>query len=164
MCQCVKLRPSLWVPYPDDSVIPTAGKQAPIGRKCHAVDMARMPARPKQRAGGDIPQFDLYLKPSLYPACFVNDLSAKEAAVLAATQRPIALSALATPSGTPAWKTIPSWYLVGTLDNVIPPYAQLFMAQRANAHISQVKASHPSMIARPDAAADIIKAAARATN
>jgi hypothetical protein len=51
--------------------------------------------------------------------------------------------------------------LVGTLDKVIPPYAQIFMAQRANAQIVQVKASHPSMISHPDAAANLIGKAAR---
>jgi pimeloyl-ACP methyl ester carboxylesterase len=107
---------------------------------------------------GDV---DLYIKPSLFPACFVNDLPARQAAVLAAAQRPIAFSALAEPSGPPAWRTIPSWYLVGTLDKVLPPYAQIFMAQRANAQIVQVKAAHPSMISHPNAAADLIEKAAR---
>jgi pimeloyl-ACP methyl ester carboxylesterase len=72
------------------------------------------------------------------------------------------LSALNEPSGAPAWKEIPSWYLVGTLDMVIPPYAQLFMAERANAQIVQVKASHPSMISAPKAVADLIETAAQA--
>jgi pimeloyl-ACP methyl ester carboxylesterase len=107
---------------------------------------------------------DLYIKPQVFPSCFANDLSAKQAAVLAASQRPVTFSALMEPSGVPAWKTIPSWYLVGTLDKVIPPYAQIFMAQRANAQIVQVKASHPAMISHPDAAADLIEKAARAVS
>jgi pimeloyl-ACP methyl ester carboxylesterase len=110
---------------------------------------------------GDV---DLYIKPALFPSCFANDLTIKQAAVLAASQRPITFSALLEPSGVPAWKTIPSWYLVGTLDKVIPPYAQLFMAQRANAQIVQIKASHPAMISHPDAAADLIEKAARAVS
>ncbi len=107
---------------------------------------------------GDV---DLYIKPELFPSCFANDLPVRQARVLAASQRPITFSALLEPSGTPAWKTIRSWYLVGTLDKVIPPYAQLFMAQRANATIVQVAASHPSMISHPDAATDLIEKAAR---
>jgi pimeloyl-ACP methyl ester carboxylesterase len=107
---------------------------------------------------GDV---DLYIKPELFPACFANDLPASQAAVMAASQRPIAFSTLLQPSGPPAWETIPSWYLVGTLDKVIPPYAQIFMAQRANAQIVKVKASHPAMISHPDAAADLIEKAAR---
>ncbi len=108
---------------------------------------------------GDV---DLYIKPALFPSCFANDLPASQAAVLGAAQRPVTLSALSEPSGTPAWKTIPSWYQVGTLDKVIPPYVQMFMAERANAHIVQVKASHPSMISDPKDTADLIEKAAHA--
>jgi pimeloyl-ACP methyl ester carboxylesterase len=81
---------------------------------------------------------------------------------LAASQRPITFSAGAEASGSPAWKTIPSWYLVGTLDKVIPPYVQIFMAKRANAHIVQVEAPHPSMISNPKAVANLIETAAHA--
>src|SRR3989454_2096952 len=103
--------------------------------------------------GGDV---DLYIKPSLFPSCFANDLPPKEGAVLASTQRPFALSALPQPSGVPAWRSIPSFYLVGTIDNVIPPFAQLFMAQRANATIVQVRASHLVMISHPNAVVGLI--------
>jgi len=64
----------------------------------------------------------------------------------------------------PAWKTIPSWYLVGTIDRVIPPWAQLFMAQRAGATIVQVKASHLSMLSRPEAVVGLINSAAEASH
>ena len=108
--------------------------------------------------GGDV---DLYIKPSLFPSCFANDLPPKEGAVLASTQRPFALSAFPQQSGVPAWKTIPSFYLVGTIDNAIPPFAQLFMAQRANATIVQVKGSHLVMISHPEAVSDLIQEAAQ---
>jgi pimeloyl-ACP methyl ester carboxylesterase len=108
---------------------------------------------------GDV---DLYIKPEVFPSCFANTIAAKQAAVLAASQRPITFSAGAEPSGPPAWKTIPSWYLVGTLDKVIPPYVQIFMAERANAQIVQVEAPHPSMISDPKAVADLIETAAQA--
>src|SRR5216117_260453 len=103
--------------------------------------------------GGDV---DLYVKPSLFPSCFANDLPPNEGAVLASTQRPLTLSTLSQTSGVPAWKTIPSWYLVGTIDNVIPAFAQLFMAQRINANIIQVRASHLSMISHPTAVVGLI--------
>ena len=106
--------------------------------------------------------FDLYLKPDVYPSCFANTIAAEQAAVLAASQRPITLFASAEPSGSPAWKTIPSWYLVGTLDKVIPPYLQTFMAERANAHIVRVRAPHPAMISNPGDVANLIKTAAKA--
>ena len=105
---------------------------------------------------GDI---DLYVKPNLFPSCFANDLSPKEGAVLASTQRAFALSALPQQSGVPAWKTIPSFYLVGTIDNVIPPFAQLFMAQRAHSTIVQVRAGHLSMTSHPEAVTDLINQA-----
>ena len=108
---------------------------------------------------GDV---DLYIKPEVYPSCFANTIEAEQVAVLAASQRPITFSAGAEPSGPPAWKTIPSWYLVGTLDKVIPPYVQMFMAERANAHIVKVKAPHPSMISNPEAVANLIETAAQA--
>src|SRR5436190_2103646 len=103
--------------------------------------------------GGDV---DLYVKPSLFPSCFANDLPPNEGAVLASTQRPLTLSTLSQTSGVPAWKTIPSWYLVGTIDNVIPAFAELFMAQRINANIIQVRASHLSMISHPTAVVGLI--------
>ncbi len=106
--------------------------------------------------GGDV---DLFIKPSLFPSCFANDLPPKEGAVLASTQRPFALSAFSQQSGVPAWKTIRSFYLVGTIDNAIPPFAQLFMAQRANATIVQVRGSHLVMISHPEAVVDLINQA-----
>lgn len=109
---------------------------------------------------GDV---DLYIKPALFPSCFANDLPVNQGRALAAAERPITFSALGEPSGVPAWKTIPSWYLIGTLDKVIPPYAQMFMAQRAHAQIAYVRASHPSMISHPEAAVDLIEKAARTT-
>lgn len=108
--------------------------------------------------GGDV---DLYVKPSLFPSCFANDLSPDQGAVLASTQRAFALSSLPQKSGVPAWKTIPSFYLVGTIDKVIPPFAQLFMAQRAHATIVQVRGSHLVMISHPEAVTDLINQAAQ---
>jgi pimeloyl-ACP methyl ester carboxylesterase len=117
-------------------------------------------------AAGD---FDAYLKAgpdAPYPGfaqCFANGLPASQAAVLAATQRPIAFSAGSDPSGVPAWKTIPSWSLIGTADHVIPPAELLFMSQRAHAHITKINAGHLSLISHPGAVTAVIIAAARAT-
>jgi pimeloyl-ACP methyl ester carboxylesterase len=105
--------------------------------------------------------FDAYILPSVFRTAFANDLPAREAAVLAATQHPVTLSALGTPSGPPAWKSIPSWALVGTIDHVLPPVEQQIMAERAGSHITRVKASHLSMVSRPGAVTAVIRAAAR---
>jgi pimeloyl-ACP methyl ester carboxylesterase len=106
---------------------------------------------------------DAYVKPSVFPGCFANGLPAREGAVLAATQRPLATSTLTDKSGTPAWATIPSWDIVGLNDHVITAAQQLFMAHRANAHITEISAPHLSMISNPAAVASVIIQAARAT-
>jgi pimeloyl-ACP methyl ester carboxylesterase len=112
---------------------------------------------------------DLYIKTKAdrpfpgFASCFANDLPASTAAVLAATQLPVAASALSEQSSAPAWTTIPSWDLIGTADHVIPPAEQLFMARRAHAHIVTVDASHLSMISHPAAVTGLILAAAQAT-
>ena len=107
---------------------------------------------------------DAYVNQRLFPSCFANDLAAKQAAVLAATQRPISTLTLAQPSGPPAWADIRSWALVGTLDRVILPETQLFMAERAGARIVKIKASHLPMISQPGAVTGLIVAADRATH
>jgi pimeloyl-ACP methyl ester carboxylesterase len=61
------------------------------------------------------------------------------------------------------WRTIPSWALVGTEDRTITPDSLRFMAERAGSTIEEVKASHVSMISRPDAVTKLIETAAEAT-
>jgi pimeloyl-ACP methyl ester carboxylesterase len=97
------------------------------------------------------------------PGCFASGLPAPQAAVIAATQRPLAASTFGEPSGPPAWKTIPSWAVVGTADLVIPPAELTFMAQRAGAHITDVNAGHLSMISRANTVRKVIIDAANAT-
>jgi len=111
--------------------------------------------------GGDV---DTYIKPSLVPGCFASGLPASQAAVIAAIQRPLAASTLTEPSGTPAWETIPSWAVVGTADQVIPPAELIFMAKRASARITEVNAGHLSMISDPRAVEEVIEHAAKATS
>jgi pimeloyl-ACP methyl ester carboxylesterase len=103
---------------------------------------------------------DIYIKPESFRETLAGDLSKKRAAVLAATQRPLALAAASGATTATAWKTIPSWYLLGTEDRTITPAAQRFMAARAGATIDEVKASHMSLISRPGKVADLIEEAA----
>jgi pimeloyl-ACP methyl ester carboxylesterase len=107
---------------------------------------------------------DAYYKQSLFPACFANGLPLSEAKVLAATQEPLSTIALSQPSGVPAWKTIPSWAVVGTADHVIPPAVQLAMARHAHAHITEVNAPHLSMIKAPGVVTQVILKAVHATS
>jgi pimeloyl-ACP methyl ester carboxylesterase len=106
---------------------------------------------------------DTYIKPTVVPGCFASGLPPARAAVIAATQRPLAASTLQEPSGAPAWKTIPSWAVIGTADQVIPPAELTFMAKRAGAHITRVRAGHLSMISNPGTVVGVIEQAARAT-
>jgi pimeloyl-ACP methyl ester carboxylesterase len=107
---------------------------------------------------------DLYVKQSVFPGCLANGLPASQAAVLAATQRPLAASVLSEPSGAPAWKQIQSWAVIGTADHAIPPAEQLAMAEHAGAHITKVDAPHLSMISDPGAVTAVILQAVRAAD
>jgi pimeloyl-ACP methyl ester carboxylesterase len=82
--------------------------------------------------------------------------------LIVATQRPITLSANTTPSAAAAWKTLPSWAVVGTEDLVIPPNTQRHMAERAGATITDVAGSHVSMVSNPQVTIDAILAAVAA--
>jgi pimeloyl-ACP methyl ester carboxylesterase len=107
---------------------------------------------------------DLYLDPEAFRDAFAADVDPATAAVMAATQRPYAAAAFAAaPSGPPAWKTLPCWYLLGTQDKAIPPALQRFMAERANATIVEVAASHVSFVSQPEAATQLILQAVEAT-
>ena len=116
---------------------------------------------------GDV---DAYLKTgatALYEGfakCFANGLSAREAAQLAAGQRPIAVGALAQPTGVPAWKTIRSWDLIGSDDLVIPQAQQLAMATRAGSTIRTFDGGHLGLIAHPADVVAIILDAIHATS
>jgi pimeloyl-ACP methyl ester carboxylesterase len=107
---------------------------------------------------------DFYLKPENYRDVFLSDrLSKADAAELAATQRPIAAQALGEPSGTPAWKTVPSWYLVARDDHAIPPAAEEFMASRAHAHTTEINAPHAAALTNPRAVTKLVEQAATAS-
>ena len=78
-------------------------------------------------------------------------------------QRPAAAAQYGEPSGPPAWKTIPSWSLIGTLDYVIPLALQEKMSSRAGAQVSRVAAGHLTPITRPADVTRVILSAVEAT-
>jgi len=98
-----------------------------------------------------------------YTECFANGVDLKDAAVLHAAQRPGAAVQFVEPSGPPAWKTIPSWALIGTLDHVVPLALQEEMTSRAGSHVSRVKAGHLSLITHPADVTKVILSAVDAT-
>jgi pimeloyl-ACP methyl ester carboxylesterase len=104
---------------------------------------------------------DGYVKREFFHRVFAGDLSPADADLLWATQRPGDTSTLQTPSGEPAWKTIPSYYLVAKDDRLIPAAVQRFMAERAGARTVEVRSSHVAMISQPKAVAGLIERAAR---
>ena len=106
---------------------------------------------------------DTYLLPAVVTEDFAPDVSPQTANLLRATQSPTSLAALAQPSGEPAWKTIPSWDIVGRQDKIIPRAEQLAMAHRAKACITEIDSSHVSLISHPGAVTAVIVAAAKAT-
>ncbi len=106
---------------------------------------------------------DVYIKQSAFRWCFADGLPAAEAAQLGATQRPVASIAFTQPTGVPAWKSIPSWAVVGTIDHAIPPAELIAMAKAAGARITKVHAGHLSMVADPGVITRVILQAVKAT-
>ncbi|MCT9010790.1 alpha/beta fold hydrolase [Streptomyces rhizosphaerihabitans] len=94
------------------------------------------------------------------PVHGAQDLPAAQAAQMAAAQRPAAFATLTQPAGAPAWKTIPSWYLIARNDHTIPPAAERAMAARAHAHTVEINSSHAAMVSHPNAVTDLILDAA----
>lgn len=105
----------------------------------------------------------------LYIACdkvhdvFAADLPESAAAVVCATQKPVHNSVFAATIDTPAWKTIPSWYLVSKEDHALNPDLERFYAKRMGAKTSEIDASHVAFISHPKVVAQLIDQAASAT-
>ena len=103
---------------------------------------------------------DLYIKAEVFREAFAGDLPRKTTNLMQATQRPFSVAAFTEASGEPAWKTVPSWYLVATSDHAIPPATQRFMAERAGSMTASVRASHVPMMSQPQATTRLILQAA----
>lgn len=116
------------------------------------LDLAGYPDAPE----GDV---EAFLKASTVHESFAQDLPEADRNLIVASQRPIALGANIGQTEAPAWKSIPSWAVLGTEDKVIPIGALRSMAERAGATISEVPGSHVSMVSNPDATIAAIKAA-----
>ncbi len=105
---------------------------------------------------------DLYIRQEEYHGQFAADVPAAQAATMAATQRPLRDVALNEGSGAPAWKHVPSWFIIPGLDKNIPPEAQRFMAERADAReIMEIEgASHAVPASHANEVASVIFMAA----
>jgi pimeloyl-ACP methyl ester carboxylesterase len=104
---------------------------------------------------------DTYVLTKLFVTKFANGVPSPQAAVLAASQNPASTETFGPFPGTPAWKTIPSYYVLGTQDNAITPDAQESMATRAHAQITRINAGHLGLITQPGAVTNVIERAAK---
>jgi pimeloyl-ACP methyl ester carboxylesterase len=117
-------------------------------------------ARPVSRSDGTT---DLYIAAQSFHDVFCQDVPALEAALMAATQRPATQEALVEPSGDhPLWKDVPSWFLIGEEDRIIPAELQHYMAQRAGSQrtVAVEGASHAIAVSHPEATVRAILEAA----
>ena len=114
--------------------------------------------RPASVAPGEA-EADLILDPATYRAVFAADLPEAQTRVLAVTQRPLVGSALATPSGPAAWKTLPSWFAVASADRAIHPGLQRFYARRMRARTIEVDGSHAIVVSQAATIAALIRSA-----
>ena len=96
-----------------------------------------------------------------YHSGFCADLPKEQADYLAASQIPVSASVFGSAIPNPAWKTKPSWYIVATEDQTIPPDGERFMAKRAGAKVTEIKASHLVFMSQPAAVTQVIEAAAK---
>lgn len=101
------------------------------------------------------------VEPSGFVRWFAGDLPERQARVLASVQKPVAGAILGTPTGQPAWRDLPSWYLVARDDQAISPALERFMAARAKSRTVELSASHAVLVSRPHAVAELVERAAR---
>jgi pimeloyl-ACP methyl ester carboxylesterase len=104
----------------------------------------------------------LWIDPDGFPKAFAADVDPVEARVMAAVQKPLSSNSYTAKSGPPAWNHLPSWYMVATDDQMIPPQAEEFMAKRMGAQVRKVTSSHAAMVSHPEEVADLIIQAAEA--
>jgi len=117
-------------------------------------------ARPVPRADGTT---DLYVAGDRFRDIFCQDVPAPMAARMAVTQRPATQEALVEPSREdPLWKRVPSWFLIGEDDQIIPAALQRYMAERAGSQrtVSVEGASHAICVSQPEATARLVLEAA----
>ena len=103
----------------------------------------------------------LFIDPAQFRAAFAADVPAAEANVAAVSQKPVAASAFGEALDVVAWRTIPSWYLVGRQDQAIDPDLERTMAQHIGAHTVEIDSSHVPFISHPRMVARLIEEAAR---
>jgi pimeloyl-ACP methyl ester carboxylesterase len=137
--------------------------EATAGSKDAVLSTALVPLHYPTANGGE-PAVEFAIDPASFRDAFAADLPAEEAAVMAATQRPIAELGFSEPSGAPAWKDLPAWAVVAAGDKAAGTDVTRSMAERAGATITEVDASHLVMVSQPQAVTAVILEAVAAVN
>src|SRR3984957_5489049 len=104
---------------------------------------------------------DIYINPADFGAVYAGGLSKSQIAVAAVTQRPITASALGDPATVNPPASVPKWEIVALEDHAIPTQAEIFMANRAHAHIVTTHSGHDVPAARPGVVDSVIVQAAQ---
>ena len=108
------------------------------------------------RADGGEPGVEFAIDPDKFHEAFAADLPTEESGVMAATQRPVADLAFSEESGPPAWKDLPSWTVLATVDRAAGTDVIRSMAERAGAAITEVPGSHVIMVSEPQRVTEVI--------
>jgi len=103
----------------------------------------------------------LYVDRAKVHDVFCADLPASEARIIAATQKPLNKSVFGAKVVNVAWKTIPSWFIIGTEDRAINPDLERFYAKRMNAKTTEIKSSHVPFLSHPTEVVKVIEQAAK---
>jgi pimeloyl-ACP methyl ester carboxylesterase len=142
-----------FAPAPGESCFALAGKFP-------GSTLGETTLRPVPRSDGTT---DLFIIQDRFHELFCADVPVAQAARIAVTQRPATQEGLVEPSGErPLWNELPSWFLIGEDDRVIPPALQRYMAERAGAHqaVEIPDGSHAIAVSHPNETAHLILEAA----
>jgi pimeloyl-ACP methyl ester carboxylesterase len=97
-----------------------------------------------------------------YVGHFAADVDPAKTKVMFAVQQPLSWSALDDVMGVPAWKALPTWFMVADGDQTIPPDAERLFAKRMGATTVEVSSNHVAMVSHPDEVLQLIETAAQA--
>jgi pimeloyl-ACP methyl ester carboxylesterase len=92
---------------------------------------------------------------------FAGDIDPPRAKVMYAAQQALSMSTFEDVMGTPAWKSLPCWYLIAKNDEAVPPEAEGMFAKRMEATTVEVESGHVAMVSHPEAVTELIEAAAK---
>lgn len=102
----------------------------------------------------------LWIDVAAFRNAVAPDALASETALMAATQKPIALKCLGEPMTRPAWKEKPSWFLIAEKDIMVSPETQRFTAQRMQSNVVSLPVDHTPLASAPKPVANLIREAA----